>query len=120
MISGSKNTKQEIFLRSFFFFLFCGEGMSEGPISLFLSLFFSLFYLLKLIYKFILPLHFDTKRNLMFYQNISVKYRLSFLCFGNVREDVDDGFFCSGIAVMIFVEIFALNPRIPKGMLNDT
>ena len=58
VISGSKNTKQEIFLRSFFFFLFCGEGMSEGPMSLFLFLFFSLFYLLKLIYKFIIPLHF--------------------------------------------------------------
>ena len=45
---------------------------------------------------------YDTKRNLMFYQNISVKHRLSFLCFGNVRVDVDDGFFCLGIAVWWF------------------
>ena len=103
MISDSKNTKQEIFLRSFFFFFFfCGEGMSEGPISLF----FLWFFLTLLSFKINLSIHitftlskYDTKRNLMFYQNISVKHRLSFLCFGNVRVDVDDGFFCLGIAV---------------------
>ena len=106
MISGSKNTKQEIFLRSFFFFFFfCGEGMSEGPISLF----FLWFFLTLLSFKINLSIHitftlskYDSKRNLMFYQNISVKHRLSFLCFGNVRVDVDDGFFCLGIAVWWF------------------
>ena len=60
VISGSKNTKQEIFLRSFFFFFFFffGGGLSVGPILFFFFFFFFLFYLLKLIYKFILPLHF--------------------------------------------------------------
>lgn len=99
VISGSKNTKQEIFLRSFFFLR--GRDVGRSNFIVFFFVFFTF-----LSFKINLQIHitftlskYDTKRNLMFYQNISVKYRLSFLCFSNVRVDVDDGFFCLGIAV---------------------
>ena len=102
VISGNKNTKQEIFLRSFFFFSFLrGRDVGRSNFIVFVFVFFTF-----LSFKINLQIHitftlskYDTKRNLMFYQNISVKYRLSFLCFGNVRVDVDDGFLCLGIAV---------------------
>ena len=103
VISGSKNTKQEIFLRSFFFFFFFLRGRDVGR-SVFWIFVFGFFNFLS--FKINLPIHitftiskYDTERNLMFHQNISVKHRSSFLCFGNVRVDVDDGFFCLGIAV---------------------
>ena len=62
--------------------------------------YFSIF--LKLIYLFTSPfalLKYDTKRNLMFYQSISVKHRLSVLCFDNIRVDVDNYFLCLVTAV---------------------
>ena len=98
-----QNTKQEIFLRSFFFFFFffAGKGCRKVRFWVFVFGFFNF-----LSFKINLPIHitftiskYDTERNLMFHQNISVKHRSSFLCFGNVRIDVDDGFFCLGIAV---------------------
>ena len=85
----------------FFFFFFAGKDVGRSNFIVFVFGFFNF-----LSFKIKLPIHitftlskYDTERNLMFHQNISVKHRLSFLCFGNVRVDVDDGFFCLGIAV---------------------
>ena len=85
----------------FFFFFFRGRDVGRSVFWVFVFGFFNF-----LSFKINLPIHitftiskYDTERNLMFHQNISVKHRSSFLCFGNVRVDVDDGFFCLGIAV---------------------
>ena len=80
----------------FLFFFFLRGGDVRDPF------FLLLFYFLKLIYLFISPfalLKYDTKRNLMFYQSISVKHRLSVLCFDNIRVDVDNYFLCLVTAV---------------------
>ena len=83
-----------VFLFSFAFFSRGGDVRDP--------FFLLLFYFLKLIYLFISPfalLKYDTKRNLMFYRSISVKHRLSVLCFDNIRVDVDDDFLCLVTAV---------------------
>ena len=105
----------------FFFFFFCGEGMSGGPIFL---LFFLLFFFLKvnlLIHITFALLKYNTKRNLMFYQSISVKHRLfcSVLWQYTCRRGQLLLVF-SYSCVMISVTIFALNPRILRGILNNT
>ena len=84
-----------VFLFSFFFFFSRGGDVRD-------PFFLLLFYFLKLIYLFTSPfalLQYDTKRNLMFYQSISVKHRLSVLCFDNKRVDVDNYFLCLVTAV---------------------
>ena len=106
MISGSvisKTQSRKFFFALFFFFFFFFRGRDVGRSNFIV---FPLVFLTFLSFKINSSIHitftlskYDTKRNLMFYQNISVKHRLSFLCFGNVRVDVDDGFFCLGIAV---------------------
>ena len=81
----------------FFFFLFFSRGGDVRD-----PFFLLLFYVLKLIYLFISPfalLKYDTKINLMFYQSISVKHRLSVLCFDHLRVDVDNYFLCLVTAV---------------------
>ena len=64
------------------------------------------FFLLFHFFKVNLPIHitfallkYNTKRNFMFYQSISVKHGLFVLCFSNIRIDVDDGFLCLVTAV---------------------
>ena len=59
------------------------------------------FFLLFHFFKVNLPINitfallkYNTKRNFMFYQSISVKHRFFVLCFSNIRIDVDDGFLC--------------------------
>ena len=105
MISGSKlKTQSRKFVIVLFFFFLRGRDVGRSNFIV-----FPLVFLTFLSFKINLSIHitftlskYDTKRNLMFYPNISVKHRLSFLCFGNVRVDVDDGFFCLGIAVWWF------------------
>ena len=83
-----------VFRFSFFFF-FARRDVRD-------PFFLLLFYFLKLITYSYHLLHFfqyDTKRNLMFYQSISVKHRLSVLCFDNIRVDVDNYFLCLVTAV---------------------
>ena len=82
----------------FFFFLFFFFARRDVRDPFFLLL----FYFLKLITYSYHLLHFfkyDTKRNLMFYQSISVKHRISVLCFDNIRVDVDNYFLCLVTAV---------------------
>ena len=98
--------------------------MSEGPISLF----FLWFFLTFLPFKINLSIHitftlskYDQKRKpyvlSKHFRQAPIIFSVLWQCtFRRGRWLLLFRYSC----VMISVEIFALNPRIPKGMLNDT
>ena len=106
------------FLFLFLFFLRGGDVRGSNFSFFFYFFFFKVNLLIHITFAL---LKYNTKRNLMFYQSISVKHRLfcSVLWQYTCRRGQLLLVF-SYSCVMISVTIFALNPRILRGILNNT